>query len=183
MPDLTRNMNELPSHEKRVCLFAAQQLASGRNGGFVTIDSCPDEEERQQPAIDLLAHDSLRSISVEHTLIASYSTQLHDNRRVNEVFADFPTRFDHLLEPTGRYTLAIHTRGGHLFPRKHEAKELDRLWALDPHSTAAGTGNPAEVAQSRDGPATTFTGFCDSVSNALCCRRRRLFATRLSALI
>ena len=52
-------MNELPSHEKRVCLFAAQQLASRRNGGFVTIDSYPDEEERQQPAIDLLAHDSL----------------------------------------------------------------------------------------------------------------------------
>lgn len=127
MADLTRNMNELPSHEKRVCLFAAQQLASGRNGGFITIDSYPDEQERQQPAIDLLAHDSLGSISVEHTLIESYSTQLHDNKRVNEVFADFPTRFDHLLEPPGRYTLAIHTRGGHLFPRKDEAKELDRL--------------------------------------------------------
>jgi hypothetical protein len=87
MADLTRNMNELPSHEKRVCLFAAQQLASGRNGGFVTIDSYPDEEERQQPAIDLLAHDSLGSISVEHTLIESYSTQLHDNAGTVNVLA------------------------------------------------------------------------------------------------
>ena len=120
-------VSNIPSHEQSVCLYAAQQLANGRSGGDVTVDLYPDEEERQHPAIDLLAHDRHGSISVEHTLIESYPTQLHDNKRVAELFVDFPARFDHSLESPGRYTLAIQTGGGHLFPRRDEAKELDRL--------------------------------------------------------
>jgi hypothetical protein len=114
-------------HEQSVCLYAAQQFADGRNGGTISVDAYPDEEERQSPAIDLLAHDGLGPISVEHTLIEPYSAQLHDNKRVVEVFAGFPERFGRGLESPGHYTLGIHTRGGHLFPRRDKAKALDRL--------------------------------------------------------
>ena len=37
--------------------FGAQHFAHGRNGGTISVDAHPDEEERQRPAIDLLAHD------------------------------------------------------------------------------------------------------------------------------
>ena len=84
-------MSKDSTHEQRVCLFAAQHFADGRNGGTISLDAYPDEEERQRPAIDLLAHDSLGPISVEHTLIEPYSAQLHDNKRVVEVFAGFPS--------------------------------------------------------------------------------------------
>ncbi|MGH8996604.1 MAG: hypothetical protein ACRDYB_11320 [Acidimicrobiales bacterium] len=144
------------SHEKRVCLYAAQQLANARNGGVVTADSYPDEEERQLPAIDLAAHDNNGPISVEHTLIEPYSTQLHDNRRVLEVFSGFAERFRHSLDSPGRYTLGIHTRGGHLFPRRSQAEEIDRLesWVhaqrlpvpvIPPRSPNSVTATPPEV--------------------------------------
>lgn len=123
------------SRDKRICLYAAQQLANGRDGGTVIVDAYPDEEERQRPAIDLLGHDSCGPISVEHTLIEPYSAQLHDNKRVVEVFEGFPERFGHALQSPGRYTLGIHTRGGHLFPRRDEAEALDRLesWVRAQH--------------------------------------------------
>ena len=109
-------MSEASSHAQRVCRYAAEQLANGRNGGTVIVDAYPDEEERRRPAIDLLAHDSRGPISVEHTLIEPYAAQLHDNKRVVEVFEGFPERFGHALASPGRYTLGIHTRGGHVFP-------------------------------------------------------------------
>ena len=87
----------------------------------------PDEVERQREAVDLLAHDTVSPIAAEHTLIEPYEDQLHDNRRIAEVFAGFPDRFQDALAVPGTYTLAIHTRGGHLFPRKGQADAVNQL--------------------------------------------------------
>jgi hypothetical protein len=115
------------AHDKRVCLYAAETLAERRNGGPVYADRFPDEEERRRPAIDLIAHDTMGSIGVEHTLIEAYEQQVRDNQRVNEVFNGFAERFGHSLPSPGLYTLAIPTRGAHEFPRKDQAQLLDSL--------------------------------------------------------
>jgi len=114
-------------HEEAVCEFAAQRVVAQRNGGVLVVDSHPDKEDRQGPAIDLLAHDALGPIAVEHTAIEAYENQLHDNRRIAEVFTGFAERFGHSLASPGTYTLAIHTRGGHLFPRRDQSEALDGL--------------------------------------------------------
>jgi hypothetical protein len=104
-------------HDKRVSRFAAADVARGRNGGALTIDSFPDEEERTAPAVDVIAHDEIGPIVVEHTVVESYPAQLHDNKSMSEVFSGFAERFGRSLEPPGAYTLAIDTTGGHRFPR------------------------------------------------------------------
>ena len=101
-------MSPALEHDKKVCLFGIAFLASGRNGGPAHPDSFPDEEERQQRAIDLVAHDALGVICCEHTLIEPYGEQLYDNRVIGELLGDFPNRFEHTLPGPGRYTLGLH---------------------------------------------------------------------------
>ncbi len=110
-----------------MCEFAAERLTAWRNGGTLVVDAYPDKEDRQNPAVDLLAHDAIGPMAVEHTTIEAYENQLHDNRRINEAFAGFPERFGRSLASPGTYTLAIRTRGGHAFPRKDQVEALDRL--------------------------------------------------------
>jgi hypothetical protein len=116
-------------HRKAVCVFAAQELATSRNGGRLQIDGFPDEVERTKPAVDLTAHDGIGGIVAEHTVVEAYDSQLHDNVRVGEAFLDFPDRFGHGLEAPGHYTLAIDTGGGRRFPRRNQEQQLDRLEA------------------------------------------------------
>jgi hypothetical protein len=156
MSEEARNVDSNVAIDKRVCLYAVQELSNARNGGPLTVDGYPDEVERQQPAIDLVAHDRLGTIIAEHTRIESYPAQLYDNKRVTEVFAGFADRFGHSLDAPGCYTLAIDTGTGHAFPRKNQAYELDRLtqWVrsqslpvpeLPPHSRNHVTAEPPTV--------------------------------------
>ena len=120
-------MNAGFDHNREVCEFAAQRLATQRNGGDIIVDSHPDEVERQRPAVDLIAHDLFDPIAAEHTVIEAYEDQIHDNRRISEVFANFHERFRPSLPGPGTYTLAVHTRGGHQFPRRGQDELLDGL--------------------------------------------------------
>lgn len=116
------------NHDKQVSIFAAERLVIGRNGGNLVLDAFPDEVERQERAVDLLAHDGIGTIVVEHTVVESYLHQVHDNVRITEVFNGFERRFEHSLAAPGFYTLAVHTSGGHLFPRREaEAAALDEM--------------------------------------------------------
>jgi hypothetical protein len=66
-------------HDKRVSVFAAQEIASTRNGGAFCVDRFPDEIDRTNKAVDLIGHDDYGTIVAEHTVIESYSHQLHDS--------------------------------------------------------------------------------------------------------
>jgi len=104
-------------HDKAVCIYAANRLSQHRNGGVFVVDAFPDEIERTAQAVDLAGHDEMGGVVVEHTVVESYSEQLHDNVRVTEAFVDFGDRFGHSLPAPGFYTLAVHTGGGHQLPR------------------------------------------------------------------
>jgi hypothetical protein len=120
--------DERERRDKAVCEYAARRLTIHRNGGEFVVDSYPDEVERSNEAVDLIGHDDIGTIIAEHTIVPSYVNQVHDNARLAQVFSGFEERFDHSLEGPGRYTLAIHTLGGHEFPRgRQQPVALDTL--------------------------------------------------------
>jgi hypothetical protein len=83
----------------------------------LTVDRFPDETERKGPAVDAIVDDSIGSIVAEHTVVESYTSQIHDNVRMQQVFDGFADRFVGVLEKPGRYTLVLNTQAGHQFPR------------------------------------------------------------------
>jgi hypothetical protein len=115
------------AHDKRVCIFGAQEITSARNGGTFVPDDYPDETERVAKAVDLLGHDDIGPIVAEHTVIESYAHQIHDNSRIGEFLPGFADRFGNSLAAPGHYTLCIHPQGIAGVPRKKMAQALDEL--------------------------------------------------------
>jgi hypothetical protein len=58
-----------------------------RNGGQLHVDTWPDKVERNRPAPDLLAHDEVGNIVVEHTTVVAYTDQVEDNVRARDVLS------------------------------------------------------------------------------------------------
>jgi hypothetical protein len=116
-----------------ICLFGAEALVRARNGGHLHVDSWPDKVVRNRPAPDLLAHDDVGTIVVEHTTVVSYTQQVEDNVRARDVFSGFEGRFAAGLERPGRYTLVIDPTDLHLVRREDREHRLDQLetWVRD----------------------------------------------------
>jgi hypothetical protein len=116
-----------------VTLFGAAAFVRGRNGGELAVDSWPDKLERNKPASDLLAHDGIGTIVVEHTTVVTYADQVEDNVRARDVFEGFEERFAGGLERPGRYTLLIDPTDLHLVRREDRAQGLAELetWVRD----------------------------------------------------
>jgi hypothetical protein len=108
---LMTSKSDESEHRHDVTVWAAQKIAERRNGGVFTVDEVPDESERKEPAIDLIGHDSVGAICLEHTRIEAYEHQTLDNLRASGVKAELEGRFKMGLEPPGRYTLALDTGG------------------------------------------------------------------------
>ncbi len=118
----TRTMHDDLTHDQQISLYAAQHFANGRGASAVEIDDLPDVAVRTVEAIEMLAHDAVGPISVEHTHIEAYSGQIHDNRRMAELFQGFADRFGNSLPHPGRYTLCIHVGGAHELPRRSDER-------------------------------------------------------------
>ncbi|MGO8877208.1 MAG: hypothetical protein ACLQNG_15770 [Acidimicrobiales bacterium] len=118
-----------------VCLFGAEALARARNGGHLHVDSWPDKVVRNRPTPDLLAHDEVGNIVVEHTTVVAYTDQVEDKVRTRDVFSGFEGRFAAGLERPGRYTLVIDPTDLHLIRREEREHRLDQLetWVRDQH--------------------------------------------------
>jgi hypothetical protein len=110
-----------------VCLFGAEALVRARNGGHLRVDSWPDKVVRNRPAPDLLAHDEVGTIVVEHTTVVTYTDQVEDNVRASDVFSGFEDRFAAGFERPGRCTLLIDPTDLHLVRRPDRAQRLDEL--------------------------------------------------------
>ena len=123
----TRRMRDDLTHDQEISLYAAQHFANGRSASAVEIDDLPDLSERTAEAIEMLAHDALGPISVEHTHIEAYSGQIHDNRRMAELFERFADRFGNSLPHPGRYTLCVHVGGAHELPRRSDERHRDQI--------------------------------------------------------
>ena len=106
-----RSESEESKHRHDVTVWAARKIVERRNGGIFTPDEFPDEIERTEPAIDLIGHDSVGAICLEHTRVEAYEHQTLDNLRAKTVKAELEGRFTSGLQPPGRYTLAINTGG------------------------------------------------------------------------
>jgi hypothetical protein len=96
-----------PQHRHAVTVWAGGKIAERRNGGTFFEDFVPDESERTVPAIDLVGHDSLGAICLEHTLVEAYEGQTLDNKRAREVSALLAKRLARGLDPPGAYTLGL----------------------------------------------------------------------------
>ena len=94
-------------HERAVCLLAAQALTRRRGGGDFVVDGYPDEGECTEEAVDMLGHDGISAVAVEHTLIEAYASQILDNVRMRQLFEGFASRFGSSLPLPGYYTLSV----------------------------------------------------------------------------
>ena len=99
-------------HERMVCRFAAQKLADRRMGGEFDVDRYPDEEEHVEEAVDVIGHDELGAVAIEHTVIEAYDSQIHDNKRFEQLFDGFAQRFGQSLPMPGYYALCIDLGAG-----------------------------------------------------------------------
>jgi hypothetical protein len=120
---------DLLPHDKLVCIAAAQEVASSRNGGSFVLDDRPDERERTRKAVDVIGHDDIGTLTVEHTLIESYVQQTYDNSRIAQLREEIEARFTDPLEGPGRYTLCLHTRGAAAIPPRKLLGAVEQLQA------------------------------------------------------
>jgi hypothetical protein len=122
-----------PPDRDDVCLFGGDALVRTRNGGQLHVDGWPDKVERNRPAPDLLAHDEVGTIVIEHTTVVTYTEQVEDNVRARDVFSGFEGRFGAGLERPGRYTLLLDPTDLHLVRREDRDQRLGELetWVRD----------------------------------------------------
>lgn len=71
------------------------------------MDGYPDEEERTEEAVDMLGHDGIGAVAIEHTRIEAYPSQTLDNVRMYQLFESLPSRFGSRLPRPGYYTLSV----------------------------------------------------------------------------
>jgi hypothetical protein len=114
-------------HRHAVTIFAAEKVTEQRNGGYFTVDEIPDLNERNLRAIDLIGHDSLGIICLEHTLIEAYEGQRRETRQASRLMERMEERFKEGLDRPGPYVLALDTGGvNHLRDREID-DAVDRI--------------------------------------------------------
>jgi hypothetical protein len=109
-----------PPDNKDVCWFATEALAIRRHAGELVRSWCPDEDVRNDKAIDLVAVYEQLTIVAEHTLVPVSAGQLADAVVANEMLEGFSERFGHGLPMPGHYTLEIDPTGAHGMPRRDQ---------------------------------------------------------------
>jgi hypothetical protein len=97
--------------DKRLCLAAAQRLAQRRDGGVLRAIRHPDNEDRTDSAIDLIAEDDIGAIAVEHTVLETFEGQTTDNVRFQQLLGDMTDRIGDTLPTPGHYHLAVPVEG------------------------------------------------------------------------
>ncbi len=143
------------NHEKTVCRFGVEEFTRSRNGGHLTVDAFPDDDERGEPAVDLVGHDEIGEVVAEHTVLEAYEGQLFDYVRTQEILRSVASGIGP-LRPPGSYMLVVDTRSGHLTPRRTSQGLVDGIiqWvrAQDPPEPEVPatepnyvTGGPPEV--------------------------------------
>jgi hypothetical protein len=138
----------------------------------VVVDELPDVQERNRAAIEMVVHDDVGPVSIEHTLIEAYPGQIHENRRMAEIFDGFAQRFGNSLPHPGRYTLCVHPGGARDLPRRltGNAVEAFECWVraqnlpeptLPVREPNHVVGNPPDVPFA----ATLFRMLCDAADD------------------
>jgi hypothetical protein len=79
------------TQDQQISLYAAQHFANGRGASTVEIDDLPDVAERTIEAIEMLAHDAVGPISVEHTHIEAYTDRSMTTGAWQSYFTDLVT--------------------------------------------------------------------------------------------
>jgi hypothetical protein len=98
---------ERKDHEIAVCLVALELLAARRGGGRVEICGLPDQSERQQQAVDLIARDQVGEFAVEHTGLDSFPGQRDEGAWLAQALVPLETELSGTLGVAGTFRLVM----------------------------------------------------------------------------
>lgn len=92
--------------EKRVCNVVVD-IMSKREGMEIESINYPDEDERNEEAVDMLIRCSVGEIVLEHTTIESYPKQLEDWSEIRKLLKPMANMLEGKLPVLGQYELAV----------------------------------------------------------------------------
>ncbi len=93
--------------DQYAALMVAERDAALRHVDPVSVVRWPDIEDRERPAIDLLARDSRGLVAVEHTVIESYPTQIAEQKALYAMFPRGGPKIAELAHAP-QYRLLVH---------------------------------------------------------------------------
>jgi hypothetical protein len=121
--------------DKRLCLAAAQRLADRRGGGALRDVRYPDNVNRTDPAIDLIAMGDVGAIAVEHTVLETFQGQITDNVRFQQLLGDMTDRIGVTLPTPGHYHLAVPVEAVAGIKPTDTVQEAIETWIRDKAAT------------------------------------------------
>jgi hypothetical protein len=92
--------------DQRVCLAVAGLIADRRNGGRVTVDAIPEQDERNAQAVEMMARDGVGPIALEHTTIEPFPGSIEASAFLRKVFPRHSIEVPG-IDPESWYTLGI----------------------------------------------------------------------------
>jgi len=93
-------------HEKRVC-EAVISIIEKRKNVLVDKIEYPDEQERNEQAVDMLLKWSSGEIALEHTRIESYPQQIEDWSQIRKLLRPLEAMLAGKLPDPGHYELSV----------------------------------------------------------------------------
>lgn len=93
--------------EKIICETVLREVIAKRKKMQILDLSYPDENEREEEAVDLLAKTDKCKIVLEHTRIESYSGQIDSIHRAKKLFDPIKKQLDGKMPSPGHYELSF----------------------------------------------------------------------------
>lgn len=100
--------------DQRLAFAVAELISERRGGGRVAVVSVPEDEDRTNPAVELVTADSVGELAIEHTLIEAFTGQITDQHQIQPYAAKLPGLIGPEDLPTGsRFELNVDIRAVH----------------------------------------------------------------------
>lgn len=90
-----------------MALAVAQLIADCRGGGTASVVAVPEQDDRSNPAVELVTADALGTLAIEHTLIEPYPGQIQDNVQISPYVETLPTMLEDRLPVGSRFQLIL----------------------------------------------------------------------------
>lgn len=111
--------------DARLSFAAGELVANHRQGGAVTLVTCPELEERTLPSVELVTRDHVGELAIEHTRIEAYEGQIVDPIEIAPYAERLADRLADRLPPGSRFELVLDVRAANGV--KPSVARLDRI--------------------------------------------------------